>query len=209
MNNDEDGYQAAATPATEERRRYTLRRRRSYPKDDDDDGSCKSTMAATADEALFEPSTKTFKPDSPGEARNIGPVDASLEAAASASSTNGASDVEAEKSNFDSLSEEIILEIFSKMFEKDLYNLSLVCRRFHRLANDTKLWKRLYEETFEYAIPLQRLQYGRFDFRPPQRWRSYLNPWCESFKQLVSIHIFWRVFKKYFLKKIHFFFIII
>uniref|UniRef100_A0A914PKL9 F-box domain-containing protein n=1 Tax=Panagrolaimus davidi TaxID=227884 RepID=A0A914PKL9_9BILA len=182
--NDEDGCQAA-TPATEGRR-YALRRRRSYPKDDDD-GSCKSTMAATADEALFEPSTKTLKPDSPGEARNLALLDSTtLESTSASSSKIPSTNLDIKISYFDLLSEEIILEIFLKMFEKDLYNLSLVNKRFHRLANDTKLWKRLYEETFEYAIPLQRLQPCRFDFRPPQRWRSYLNPWFESFRQLVS-----------------------
>uniref|UniRef100_A0A914YU71 Uncharacterized protein n=1 Tax=Panagrolaimus superbus TaxID=310955 RepID=A0A914YU71_9BILA len=112
--NDEDGCQAA-TPATEGRR-YALRRRRSYPKDDDD-GSCKSTMAATADEALFEPSTKTLKPDSPGEARNLALIDGTAttdpsQSIASSSKIISPTNLHIEISYFDLLSEEIILEIF-------------------------------------------------------------------------------------------------
>lgn len=65
-----DEFGKALTPSnTENFRRLAVRRRHSLQQKDEE-GSCRSTMAATADEALFEPSTKFLKPDSPGEAWN-------------------------------------------------------------------------------------------------------------------------------------------
>lgn len=49
-------------------RRIAVRRRHSLHQQKDEDGSCASTMAATADEGLYEPPNKFFKPESPGEA---------------------------------------------------------------------------------------------------------------------------------------------
>lgn len=66
----EEFAKAALTPSNSENfRRLAVRRRHSLQQKDEE-GSCWSTMAATADEALFEPSTKFLKPDSPGEAWN-------------------------------------------------------------------------------------------------------------------------------------------
>lgn len=153
------------------------RKRRSYPKDDDD-GSCKSTLAATADEALFEPSFKVLKPmkpDSPGEARD-----------ATKDEPESAQVVPASKDYFQKVSDEILYMIFSFLFEKDLATTSGVCRRFNRIANDHGLWKKLFEDTFEYGAPLTHPMPGKFEFRPAHRWRGFVNPWKESLIQLVS-----------------------
>lgn len=65
-----DEFSKVLTPSNSENfRRLAVRRRHSLQQKDEE-GSCWSTMAATADEALFEPSTKFLKPDSPGEAWN-------------------------------------------------------------------------------------------------------------------------------------------
>jgi hypothetical protein len=50
--------------------RIGIRRRHSLQQKDEEDRSCKSTMAATADEALcdYEPCSKLLKAESPGEA---------------------------------------------------------------------------------------------------------------------------------------------
>ena len=47
-------------------RRLAVRRRHSLQKDEEE--SCRSTLAATADETLSQPLSKFLKPDSPGEA---------------------------------------------------------------------------------------------------------------------------------------------
>jgi F-box protein 11 len=44
--------------------------------------------------------------------------------------------------------EEIILHIFSYLNERDLYNVSLTCRKFHALSSDEKVWKELFHRTF-------------------------------------------------------------
>jgi len=171
------GSPPAATPATASHR--FPRKRRSYPKDDDD-GSCKSTLAATADEALFEPSTKVLKPDSPGEARDSIKQEPSESAQLSP----------APKNYFDELSNEVLVLIFSYLFEKDLSSVSRVNRRFNRIANDHGLWRNLFEDTFEYALPLYHPTPAKFEFRPPHRWRNHYNPWKESFIQLRhGIHV--------------------
>uniref|UniRef100_A0A7E4VDI4 F-box domain-containing protein n=1 Tax=Panagrellus redivivus TaxID=6233 RepID=A0A7E4VDI4_PANRE len=184
------GAAAAATPSTPEgsHRRHALRRRRSYPKDDDD-GSCKSTMAATADEALFEPSIKTLKPDSPGEAETArNPVVVSA-ATAPQSAQLGFKSAAANRKGFEFLPEEVILKVFTNLFERDLVRVAGVCRRFHSIAHDHHLWKKLYEETFEYAVPLYHPEPGKFDFRAPNRWRV-ANPWRESFLMMLhGIHV--------------------
>lgn len=61
---------AVITLTCENSRRMAVKRRHSLQQKDEE-ASCRSTMAATADEAIFfEPSTKFLKADSPGEAYN-------------------------------------------------------------------------------------------------------------------------------------------
>lgn len=66
----EELNKAVITLTCENSRRMAVRRRHSLQQKDEE-ASCRSTMAATADEAIFfEPSTKFLKADSPGEACN-------------------------------------------------------------------------------------------------------------------------------------------
>lgn len=66
----EELNKAVITLTCENSRRMAVRRRHSLQQKDEE-ASCRSTMAATADEAIFfEPSTKFLKADSPGEAYN-------------------------------------------------------------------------------------------------------------------------------------------
>uniref|UniRef100_A0A0R3QV06 F-box domain-containing protein n=1 Tax=Brugia timori TaxID=42155 RepID=A0A0R3QV06_9BILA len=62
---------------------------------------------------------------------------------------------------------------------------SAVSRRFYRLSNDLNLWKILYQGVFEYRIPLYHPEPRKFEFREIGRWRDVVNPWKESFRQLV------------------------
>ncbi len=38
------------------------------------------------------------------------------------------------------LPDEVLLKIFSYLFEFDLGTVAQVCKRFHTIANDTELW---------------------------------------------------------------------
>lgn len=65
----------------------------------------------------------------------------------------------------------------------------MVSKRFYRLTNDPKIWRSLYEQVFEYSVPLHHTANLRFDFREPARWREG-NPWKESFMQLYhGVHV--------------------
>ncbi|CDW54722.1 F box only protein 11 [Trichuris trichiura] len=91
--------------------------------------------------------------------------------------------------HIDRMPDEILLNIFSKLFEKDLCRLSRVCRRWNRLSNDVKLWERLYKEVFEYDVPLYRWARCHFAFRERSQWNC-ANPWKKSFGLLhAGIHV--------------------
>lgn len=85
--------------------------------------------------------------------------------------------------------DEVLLTIFSYLLEQDLCRLSLVCKRFNTIANDTELWKRLYQNVYEYDIPLFNPEVCKFHFVKPED-SDYANPWKESFRQLYrGIHV--------------------
>ncbi|KAL5282668.1 FBXO11 family protein [Megaselia abdita] len=85
--------------------------------------------------------------------------------------------------------DEVLLTIFSYLFEQDLCRLSLVCKRFNIIANDTELWKRLYQSVYEYDLPLFNTDLCKFSFVKPDS-SEYDNPWKESFRQLYrGIHV--------------------
>ena len=87
------------------------------------------------------------------------------------------------------LSDEVLLIIFSFLYEKDLSRVAQVCKRFHIIATDTELWKRLYQGLFEYDIPLLHPAPGQFKFVKPED-SEYDNPWKESLKQLYhGVHV--------------------
>uniref|UniRef100_A0A1B0D4Z6 Uncharacterized protein n=1 Tax=Phlebotomus papatasi TaxID=29031 RepID=A0A1B0D4Z6_PHLPP len=85
--------------------------------------------------------------------------------------------------------DEVLLTIFSYLLEQDLCRLSLVCKRFNTIANDTELWKRLYQSVYEYDLPLFNPEPCKFLFVKPED-SEYGNPWKESFHQLYrGIHV--------------------
>jgi len=87
------------------------------------------------------------------------------------------------------LPDEVLLAIFSYLMEQDLCRLALVCKRFNTIANDTELWKRLYQSVFEYDLPLFNPELCKFVFEKPEE-SEYANPWKESFHQLYrGVHV--------------------
>lgn len=85
--------------------------------------------------------------------------------------------------------DEVLLTIFSYLLEQDLCRLSLVCKRFNTIANDTELWKRLYQNVYEYDLPLFMPDSCKFVFVKPED-SDFHNPWKESFRQLYrGIHV--------------------
>lgn len=74
--NSEELNKGVITPSSENFRRFAVRRRHSLQQKDEE-ASCRSTMAATADDAILfcEPSSKFLKADSPGEACNGSTLD--------------------------------------------------------------------------------------------------------------------------------------
>lgn len=85
--------------------------------------------------------------------------------------------------------DEVLLTIFSYLLEQDLCRLSLVCKRFNTIANDTELWKRLYQNVYEYDMPLFNPEPCKFHFVKVED-SEYSNPWKESFRQLYrGIHV--------------------
>lgn len=85
--------------------------------------------------------------------------------------------------------DEVLLTIFSYLLEQDLCRLSLVCKRFNTIANDTELWKRLYQHVYEYDLPLFTPEPCKFVFVKPED-SDFNNPWKESFRQLYrGIHV--------------------
>lgn len=85
--------------------------------------------------------------------------------------------------------DEVLLAIFSYLLEQDLCRLSLVCKRFNTIANDTELWKRLYQSVFEYDMPLFNSELCKFVFEKPEE-SEFTNPWKESFRQLYrGVHV--------------------
>ena len=87
------------------------------------------------------------------------------------------------------LSDEVLLYIFSFLKEKDLCRVAQVCKRFHVIATDTELWKGLYQNLFEYDMPLFHEEPGRFVFEKPEN-SEFDNPWKESLKQIYhGVHV--------------------
>lgn len=85
--------------------------------------------------------------------------------------------------------DEVLLTIFSYLLEQDLCRLSLVCKRFSTISNDTELWKRLYQSVYEYDLPLFMPEPCKFVFVKPED-SDFNNPWKESFRQLYrGIHV--------------------
>jgi F-box protein 11 len=87
------------------------------------------------------------------------------------------------------LPDEVLLTIFSYLSEFDLCRVPLVCKRFNSIANDCELWKRLYQEVFEYDLPLMNPEPCKFSFVKVDD-SEFSNPWKESFRQLHhGIHV--------------------
>ena len=73
--------------------------------------------------------------------------------------------------------------------EQDLCRVSQVCKRFQVIANDTELWKSLYQQVYEYDLPLFNPAPCKFEFVSPDE-AEYPNPWKESFRQLYrGVHV--------------------
>ncbi|KAM7359302.1 F-box protein 11 isoform 1-T4 [Cochliomyia hominivorax] len=87
------------------------------------------------------------------------------------------------------LPDEVLLVIFSYLLEQDLCRLAQVCKRFNTIANDTELWRRLYQSVFEYDLPLFNPEVCKFVFEKPED-SEYANAWKESFRQLYrGVHV--------------------
>ncbi|KAK0411423.1 hypothetical protein QR680_005646 [Steinernema hermaphroditum] len=182
---DEDGFRRASTPSMEPpaltpSRRYAFRPRRSQPHKDDE-ALCASNVAATADEALFVPSSsKRIRLESPGEAKN---------------SSTGENEYDEPPSNgrcaFDECPDEVLIKICSLLVEGELASVSLTCKRLHRISNDLSIWKKLFEHVYEYQTPLFHPAPTVFEFREPNLWDpTVTNPWKESFRQLYhAVHV--------------------
>lgn len=85
--------------------------------------------------------------------------------------------------------DEVLLTIFSYLFEQDLCRVSLVCKRFNVIGNDCGLWKRLYQNVYEYDLPLFSPEHGVMNFVKVEDC-EFANPWKESFRQLYyGIHV--------------------
>ncbi|XP_046741185.1 F-box only protein 11 isoform X1 [Diprion similis] len=87
------------------------------------------------------------------------------------------------------LPDEVVLTIFTYLMEQDLCRISQVCKRFQAIANDTELWKSLYQQVYEYDLPLFNPGLCKFEFVSPDE-SDYSNPWKESFRQLYrGVHV--------------------
>lgn len=87
------------------------------------------------------------------------------------------------------LPDEVLLTIFNYLMEQDLCRVSQVCKRFQVIANDTELWKSLYQQVYEYDLPLFNPAPCKFEFVSPDE-SEYPNPWKESFRQLYrGVHV--------------------
>ncbi|XP_028969124.1 F-box only protein 11 [Galendromus occidentalis] len=93
--------------------------------------------------------------------------------------------------NIVELPDEVLLTIFSYLVEQDLCRLAQVCKRFHTIANDTELWKHLYQLVYEYDLPLMvGSSPGQFYFVQMCGLHFVRNPWKESFRQLYrALHV--------------------
>lgn len=87
------------------------------------------------------------------------------------------------------LPDEVLLCILSHLAERDLCRVAQVCKRFNTIANDTELWKSLYQSVFEYDMPLLHPAPCQFEFAAPDECDAD-NPWKESFRQLYAgVHV--------------------
>ena len=87
------------------------------------------------------------------------------------------------------LPDEVLLKIFSYLGEKELSAASPVSKKFNSISNDSKLWKQLYQNLYEYDLPLFREANGEFAFKSAEEV-DLPNPWKTAFKQLYSgIHV--------------------
>lgn len=112
----------------------------------------------------------------------------SMEAGSGGSAASGGGPTAAQYLQYE-LADEVLLAIFSYLLEQDLCRLALVCKRFNTIANDTELWKRLFQSVFEYDLPLFNPELCKFVFEKPEE-SEFANPWKESFRQLYrGVHV--------------------
>ena len=87
------------------------------------------------------------------------------------------------------LPDEVLLKIFSYLLEFDLCTVGQVCKRFHTIANDTELWKNVYQNVYEYDLPMVNPESKVYEFIQPYESEQE-NPWKESFKMLYrALHV--------------------
>lgn len=89
------------------------------------------------------------------------------------------------------LPDEILFKILTHLQVEDLCNVSSVSKKFYKISNDTELWKQLYQETFEYDMPIMKDECNKFAFiNPSDNDLDEPNVWKASVKQFYkSIHI--------------------
>ena len=158
----------------------TLRKRHNL-QHQNEDASCRSSLAATADEAS-EPPSKFTKPDSPGEADQ---QSAALEFPLNRIRGQAIAVAGGDDNNcpIENIPDELLVTIFTYLMEGELAQCSSVSKRFNRISNDLGLWKQLYVSVFEYTTPLYHSLSSpcKYELREPHRWRNCVNAWKESF----------------------------
>lgn len=96
------------------------------------------------------------------------------------------------------LPDEVLLTIFSYLFEQDLCRVAQVCRRFNSISGDNEIWKKLFQDVFEYDFPVFIRKGFLLDkilpengvhasvSSPNKKTTDTLvcNPWKESFRHL-------------------------
>lgn len=91
------------------------------------------------------------------------------------------------------LPDEVLLSIFSYLLEKDLCHVAQVCKRFNIIADDSEIWRSLYQELYEYELPLEINHGSKHEPSPkfiPIKDCTVVNPWKQSFKRLYrGIHV--------------------
>lgn len=87
------------------------------------------------------------------------------------------------------LPDEVLLQIFSYLLEFDLCSAAQVCKRFNVVADDPELWKSLYQDVFEYDLPVVSPAAKVYEFIHLEDCSEH-NPWKESFKLLYdALHV--------------------
>lgn len=68
--------------------------------------------------------------------------------------------------HLDVLPSDVLLQICSHLIERDLCSLAQTCRRLNEAANHPDRWRELYQDVYEYDLPLLNPSPGSYQFVP-------------------------------------------